>query len=69
MDTNGACRVTLNQEISAAEWDKKDLVKEQAIARVKRVMAFKQTEFDVQRQIFKDALEQKSLEANDSVKE
>jgi len=33
--------VTLNYEVLVAEWDKKDLVKDQALAGLKKVMAFK----------------------------
>lgn len=42
VDPQGCCKVTLNQEVNSAEWDNKDLVKENAIACVKKVMAFKQ---------------------------
>lgn len=39
------------------------MVKEQALASLKRVMEFKQAQFDMQRQAFKEALEQqKSVE-------
>lgn len=41
VDPQGCCKVTLNQEVNSAEWDKKDVVKDSAIACVKKVMAFK----------------------------
>jgi hypothetical protein len=50
------------------EWGEKDTVKEQALAALKKVMNFKQMQFDSQRQVYKEALEQqKSIEQMDSV--
>ena len=59
-DSQGVCKVTLNQDLSVPgeEWSEKEAVKEATLNSLKRVMAFKQTQFDSQRQVFKDALDQ-----------
>jgi len=60
----------LNQELNVQEWDQKDAVKEQALNALKKVMSFKQVQFDAQRQTFKEALDQqKSIENIESQKE
>lgn len=53
----GECKVTLNQEVCAQDWTDKDQVKEQVLASLKKVMAFKQEQFDTQREAFKEQLE------------
>ena len=53
----GECKVTLNQEVCAQDWADKDQVKEQVLASLKKVMAFKQEQFDTQREAFKEQLE------------
>ena len=50
--------MTLNQEIKVAEWTDKDAIKEKALEALKKVMEFKQSQFDAQRQNFKELLEQ-----------
>jgi len=52
------------------EWDQKDVVKDQALACLKKVMDFKQVQFDKTRSTFKDTMEQqKSLEIMESAKD
>jgi len=46
VDSDGCCKATLNQELRVQEWDQKDSVKEQALASLKKVMEFKQAQFD-----------------------
>lgn len=70
VDSDGCCKSTLNQELHVQDWDQKDSVKDQALVGLKKVMDFKQAQFDKTRQNFKDTMEQqKSLELMESAKD
>lgn len=66
VDQTQKCVVTLNQSVVASDWKQKDQVKDQALSCLKKIVDFKQMQFDMQRTEIKEHIEQKSLDQIES---